>query len=89
MPPLSPARPLCRFRCTGCNWTLTVLGQHDAVVQKCPWCGCAEFGDHPPVVQGAGQALFCSTHGEVMVQVLDDSIGCDDFMDNLYCPFCP
>ncbi|PVZ19884.1 MULTISPECIES: hypothetical protein [unclassified Pseudomonas] len=88
MPNLTCARPLTRFRCNGCNWTLAILGPGGAVVQKCPWCGCDEFGDHPPVHQGAGQSLLCDTHGEVVVQVLDGDIACDDFMDNLYCPFC-
>ncbi|WP_430444542.1 MAG: hypothetical protein ACQZ2J_26330 [Pseudomonas piscis] len=89
MPTFIPARALHRLNCTGCGWTLAILGQHEQPLQKCPWCGCNEFSAEQPARSGAGQVLECPRHGPVVVQVLDANIHSDDFLDNLYCPFCP
>ncbi|BAQ74421.1 MULTISPECIES: hypothetical protein [Pseudomonas] len=89
MPTFTPARPLHRLHCAGCGWHLAILGQSEASVRKCPWCGSHEFSDQPPSRSGAGQVLQCKHHGPVVVQVLDDNIDSQDFLDNLYCPFCP
>ncbi|WP_312935914.1 hypothetical protein [Pseudomonas sp.] len=89
MPTCTPAQPLHRLNCTGCGWNLAILAQSDAPLQKCPWCGSNEFSDQPPMHEGAGQVLACKTHGSVVVQVLDATIDSEDFLDNLYCPFCP
>ncbi|WP_296263661.1 hypothetical protein [Pseudomonas sp. UBA6562] len=89
MPTPIPAQPLNRLTCPGCGWTLAILAQTDTPISKCPWCGNNEFNDQPPTHSGAGQMLECKRHGTVVVQVLDKGIETEDFLDNLYCPFCP
>ena len=85
---LSKASTLHRLECGECGWTMSIYSENSADLKQCPWCRWGDLEISKLERSGAGQRLACSIHGEVVVEVLNSNISTDDFMDDMFCPFC-
>ncbi len=84
----SPVQPLHHLECGECGWTLTILANTTDPVCQCPWCGWDDLDISRVETKGAGQQIRCKTHGAMAVLIPSDNIETDDFINELYCPFC-
>jgi len=85
---VGPIQRLHRIACGECGWNIAVYSTTDAELRQCPWCGWSDLEISTCSRHGAAARIICATHGEATVQVLDEAMHPDDFMGDLFCPFC-
>ena len=85
---LSPALPIKVIHCGECNWEQEIVALTEAKLESCPWCGWSNLDISNVTEKGYFQKLECSKHGKVSVLLPTKDINEEDFMDNLFCPFC-
>ncbi|GKX53939.1 hypothetical protein SOASR030_00510 [Leminorella grimontii] len=85
---LTKAKTIHKIHCGECNWTLEVVANTDADIQCCPWCGWSDLELSCLTELGGFQEIECKKHGRITVLLPDENANPDDFMDNLFCPYC-
>jgi hypothetical protein len=85
---LSPASPIKIIHCGECNWEQEIVALTKAKLESCPWCGWSDLEVDKVVEKGFFQEIECKEHGKVSVLLPTENIEQQDFMDNLFCPFC-
>lgn len=85
---LTTAKPIYKIHCGECNWELLITANTDESVQCCPWCGWRDLDISHLTKSGAFQEIECKKHGKMTILLPSDTIEPEDFMDNLFCPFC-
>lgn len=85
---LTAAKPIHKIHCGECNWQLLITANIDDDVQCCPWCGWGDLDISHLTKSGAFQQIECERHGNITILLANETIEPDDFIDNLFCPFC-
>ncbi len=82
------AKSLSRIHCGECNWEQFVAAEIDDAIKCCAWCGWSDLEISKVSKQGSFQRISSEKHGVVTVMIPNERIVPDDFMDELFCPFC-
>ena len=85
---LTGAKRVTKLHCGECNWEQLVLAQTEEALRCCPWCGWSDLEISMVSEIGGFQEIECEKHGKITVALALDNVEVDDFMDNLFCPFC-
>lgn len=85
---LSEAKPITTLHCGACNWQQEIYSETSDKVECCSWCGWGDLEISTVKSTGGHQKINCEKHGAISISIPTDNIEPDDFMDNLFCPFC-
>ena len=76
------------IHCGECNWKQLIISENNNEIKCCPWCGWGDLEISKLEKNGGYQIINCEEHGNITVIIPNEEIEPDDFMDNLFCPFC-
>ena len=85
---LSSAKPIKLIHCAECNWEQEIIGSTKAKLESCPWCGWSDLETSKVSEKGFFQEIECAEHGRIYILLPTTDIEEQDFMDNLFCPYC-
>ena len=85
---LIEATPIHKIHCGECNWEQLITSETNEELKCCPWCGWSDLEVSKASKTGGHQIIECEKHGKINVVIPSENIESDDFMDNLFCPFC-
>lgn len=85
---VTSAKAIHKIHCDECNWEQFIAAETDAPLKSCPWCGWNDLNISAISKLGGYPNIHCEKHGDVTVMLPNENIVENDFMDNLFCPFC-
>jgi transcription elongation factor Elf1 len=85
---LTEAKHIQILHCGECNWEQQIISNQNNPILCCPWCGWSDLKISSIKQTGAEQTINCEKHGDIVVAIPNKEIHPDDFMNNLFCPYC-
>ena len=85
---ITPAHPIQKIHCGECNWEQIIISDTHSNIQCCSWCGFSDLEISKVTQEGAFQKIECATHGQISIAIPTNNIDTEDFLGNLYCPYC-